>query len=237
MVSSGGFAASGEPQDAKNPQLTDRFQAQLPIHQAFSGEISTFLGQALEIAVYRALCAIPKAEFFGRFRDLDAHDDSTLYQKEEPPQHLGVNALAGDDNLDFILRDTNAGYLGIECKNIRPWLYPDREEVSETLTKCLALNCVPVIIARRVPYVSFILLSKCESYSIRTMARYSQFPGGHSPTKHAARTFSDTTISVWVINPMTGSRHSSAPLCRLLPRGHAPGSMHFATCWNRLLEA
>jgi hypothetical protein len=112
-------------------------------------------------AHWRALCLIEEAEFFGRFRDLDAHDDSTLYSKEEPPQHLGVRSLPGDVTLDFILRDLEAGYVGIECKNVRPWLYPDRDEVIETLKKCLALRCLPVIIGRRVPYVSFMLLSKC----------------------------------------------------------------------------
>lgn len=149
------------PPDAQNPKLNERFQAQHPVHAAFSGERSVRIGQALEIAVYRALCLTEEAEFFGRFRDLDAHDDSSLYSKEEPPRHLGVRALPGDLTLDFILRDPEAGYVGVECKNVRTWLYPDREEVTETLKKCLALRCLPVIIGRRVPYVSFMLLSKC----------------------------------------------------------------------------
>jgi hypothetical protein len=54
-----------------------------------------------------------------------------------------------------------AGPLGIEVKNVRNWLYPDRREIIETIRKCLILNCVPVVIARRVPYVTFALLSKC----------------------------------------------------------------------------
>src|SRR5882672_5245356 len=33
---------------------------------------------------------------FGHFNDLDAHDDSTLYQKEEPPQAVSANAMPGD---------------------------------------------------------------------------------------------------------------------------------------------
>jgi hypothetical protein len=147
--------------DAQDPQLSERFQAQHAVHSAFSGERSVRIGQALEIAVYRALCSIDEAEFFGRFKDLDAHDDSTLYSKEEPPRHLGKRSLPGDVSLDFILRDPEAGYIGVECKNVRTWLYPDRDEVTETLQKCLALRCLPVIIGRRVPYVSYMLLSKC----------------------------------------------------------------------------
>jgi hypothetical protein len=148
------------PSAAQDP-LNERFQAQLPVHQAFSGALSTRIGQTLEIAVYRVLSILDDAEFFGRFLDLDAHDDSTLYAKEEPPRHIGKYSLTGDKLLDFIIRDPKAGYLGVECKNIRSWLYPDREEITDTIRKCLALNCVPVIIARRIPYVTFMLLSKC----------------------------------------------------------------------------
>lgn len=43
------------------------------------------MGQALEIAVYRALKDQTTFDTFGAFLDLDDHDDSTLYQKEEPP--------------------------------------------------------------------------------------------------------------------------------------------------------
>jgi len=42
------------------------------------------LGQTLEIATFRAL-ADTSYDFHGRFTDLDDHDDSTPYSKEEPP--------------------------------------------------------------------------------------------------------------------------------------------------------
>jgi hypothetical protein len=103
----------------------------LPIYKACS-DISGRIGQALEIAVYRALCQIPAADFSGRFKNLDEHDDSTLYKKEEPLQHIGTRSLAGDQRLDFILRTKDAGPLGIECKNVRHWMYPHVEEISET---------------------------------------------------------------------------------------------------------
>ncbi|MFY9830963.1 MAG: hypothetical protein WCD75_15655 [Rhodoplanes sp.] len=44
---------------------------------------------------------------------------------------------------------------------MREWLYPDRKEILETLRKCLTLTTVPVIIARRTPYVSYRLLARC----------------------------------------------------------------------------
>jgi hypothetical protein len=119
------------------------------------------IGQALEIATYLALCMLPNADFSGRFRDLADHDDATLYRKEEPPQHIGTNALSGNQRLDFILRTQDGGPLGIECKNVRHWMYPHVPEIKELLRKCIALNAVPVLIARRIPFVTFTLLSRC----------------------------------------------------------------------------
>jgi hypothetical protein len=96
------------------------------------------IGQTLEIAAFRALCLVPNADFSRRFVDLDEHDDSTMYSKEEPQRHIGIRSMKGNERLDFILRTKDAGPLGIECKNVRHWMYPHVEEISETLRKCLA---------------------------------------------------------------------------------------------------
>lgn len=94
-------------------------------------------------------------DFSGRFRDLDAHDDGTMYKKEEPQQHIGTRSLKGDVRLDFILRTPDAGPLGLECKNVRHWMYPHVEEITETLDKCLSLDAIPVLIARRIHFATF----------------------------------------------------------------------------------
>jgi hypothetical protein len=140
-----------------------RYAAQLPIWQAIAKqELSMRVGQALEIATYRALLGLPPAAiFFGRFVDLEAHDDATLYSKDEPPRHIGDRTTPGKKCLDFLVQHPTAGFLGIECKNVREWLYPQQAEVKELLLKCLALDCVPVMIARRIPYVTFRLLWTC----------------------------------------------------------------------------
>jgi hypothetical protein len=124
------------------------------------GDLSHRIGQTLEIATYRALLQLQTGTFLGRFKDLDSHDDGSLYSKEEPPQHLGAYELEGQERLDFLVHHPET-WLGIECKNIREWLYPDRPEVKEAIAKCVALDCIPVIIARRIPFVTFRLLSTC----------------------------------------------------------------------------
>jgi hypothetical protein len=150
------YYAGNTPADAVNARLAEL----LPIYKACN-DIGGRIGQTLEIATYRALCQIPEGDFSGRFLDLDAHDDAKMYSKEEPPRHIGIRSLPGKASLDFILRTPDAGPLGIECKNVRHWMYPHVEELSETLAKCLALNTVPVFIARRIPFPTFTLLSKC----------------------------------------------------------------------------
>lgn len=46
-------------------------------------------------------------------------------------------------------------------KNIREWLYPDREEIRELLFKCCSLDVVPVLVARRIHYSTFSVLNYC----------------------------------------------------------------------------
>ena len=161
------------PADVSQQKLDERFQSQLPVYQQIhAGNLPKRLGQTLEIATYKALLAGPLEEFSGRYLDLDAHDDSTMYRKEEPPQHIGRRSLSGNQNLDFLVRHPTAGYLGIECKNVRVWLYPQDDDITEALQKCLALNAVPVIIARRIPYATFAVLSRCGVIMHQT---YNQF--------------------------------------------------------------
>lgn len=63
--------------------------------------------------------------------------------------------------LDFLVRHPEAGWAGIEVKNVRPWLYPDSDEVKAVLRKAVALDCIPVLIARRLPFVTFKFLNAC----------------------------------------------------------------------------
>jgi hypothetical protein len=150
------------PPDITQEKLDERFHAQLPVYRGINaGNLPMRVGHTLEIATYRALLAGTLEEFSGRFLHLEAHDDSTMYRKEEPPQHIGRRALSGNKNLDFLIRHPPAGYLGVECKNVRVWLYPHDSELKEALQKCLALDAVPVIIGRRIPYVTFVVLSRC----------------------------------------------------------------------------
>lgn len=140
-------------------ELAAKLQVIRPLWAEISKqEVTMRMGQALEIAAYRAFVQQPLFNTFGGFLDLESHDDSTLYKKEEPPSSISGRTCNG--KLDFLL--TCSGDLaGVELKNIREWLYPDRKEVRDLIQKCLALDAVPVLIGRRIPYVTFRLLNTC----------------------------------------------------------------------------
>lgn len=146
------------------PQATveRRLNDQLPVFLRLQhGDTGSRVGQCLEIAIYRALLRQDKLEHLGSFSDLNKHDDSRLYSKEEPPQEMSGNRLDGNQRLDFLVRHPEARWGGIEAKNVREWLYPDRQEITEFLGKAVALDCVPVLIGRRIPFVTFKVLSTC----------------------------------------------------------------------------
>jgi hypothetical protein len=140
-------------------QLEKRLAAQKVVHDELLKHTFTVrLGQVLEIAVYRALLETSKSAFFGGFTDLDAHDDSILYHKEEPPSLIKGALIPDGKRLDFLIV-SDQGCVGVETKNVREWLYPRSAEIRDLLLKCCAIDAIPVLVARRIPYVTARLLS------------------------------------------------------------------------------
>ena len=131
-----------------------------PIHMAtVDGVFTQRLGQALEIAVFKALQGQESMHFLGAFQDLDAHDDSSLYSKEEPPTTVSGRMMSG--KLDFLVVQGDV-IGGIEAKNTRAWVYPDSSEyLTALLRKCCAVDAVPILIARRIHYSTFSVLNPC----------------------------------------------------------------------------
>jgi hypothetical protein len=73
---------------------------------------------------------------------------------------LDGNSL-GNRRFDFVLSNPAAGWAGVEVKNKREWMYPGNKDIRELLSKALTVDAVPVLIARRIPFVTFRLLSPC----------------------------------------------------------------------------
>lgn len=118
------------------------------------------IGQALEIAVFRSLSKQTKLAFLGHYDGIDEDPDSGLYTKREPPNSMSGRAIEGKKNLDYIVMHDGV-FGGIEVKNIRPWIYPHGAEIKDLLLKCGQLDTVPILIGRRIPFVTFKLLNAC----------------------------------------------------------------------------
>jgi len=146
--------------DADPQILQDRLDVLSSLFQR-ARDITLIIGQALEIAAFRALSAQTTLPFLGHFKDLDAHDDSTRYSKLEPPSFLSGKTTPSGKQLDFILQLDKAGFVGLELKNVREWYYPARPQVREFLLKCCALDVVPVLIVRRSHISLFNVLNPC----------------------------------------------------------------------------
>ena len=138
--------------------VRQRFQEQKSVHREFQKQnLNIRIGQCLEIAILKVLRQQDVLEFFGDFPNLDDHDDSTRYGKAAPPSSLSHHRLPNNQRFDFLVRShgPEVGWAGIEDKNTRPWLYPGHDEVKALIRKAIQLNCVPVLIARRIQYTTF----------------------------------------------------------------------------------
>jgi hypothetical protein len=93
------------------------------------------------------------------------------YQHIAPPSSIGGKKIEGKGKLDFVTFPTGLT-AGIELKNVRQWVYPDTPEVKDLLRKCCDLDCIPVLIARRIPFITFRLLNATGAVLHQT---YNQF--------------------------------------------------------------
>lgn len=54
----------------------------------------------------------------------------------------------------FVIHKSTHTPIGIEAKNMREWIYPASEEVWRAIARACTLECLPVIIARKISYIS-----------------------------------------------------------------------------------
>ena len=87
------------------------------------------------------------------------NDDSTLYSKIEPRSVSGHKSSSGI--VDFVVTTPDGIRGAIEVKNTRKWIYPKSSEIKQLLQKALDLDAVPILIARRIAFVTFYVLNWC----------------------------------------------------------------------------
>ena len=91
--------------------------------------------------------------------------------------------------LDFIIIQGKI-VAGIEVKNVRPWIYPDSSKyLFDLLKKCCAISAVPVLIARRIHYSTFSVLSRCGASFTRPSISFIHTRKPHSLLKRVGGSF------------------------------------------------
>jgi len=107
------------------------------VHKSIT-ERKELCGDVLEQIVDAALERSGVASFLSRFPDQNL-----------PP----------DRPLDFVVEIAGVKWGG-ELKNLREWLYPDSLEIWSAISKCCELNAVPLLITRKLPYVTYLFFGK-----------------------------------------------------------------------------
>jgi hypothetical protein len=147
----------------------------VPVYRATTNPVFTAsLGDPLEIAVFKILRALRQADrrlnFLGAF-DLSARNENGRYPKTQPPVSLNDSTLSGPP--DFVMyHPTSSEAALIECKNLREWLYPSSGEIKELVAKALICDMTPILVARRLPYITKVAL--CEPAGIIAHETYNQ---------------------------------------------------------------
>jgi hypothetical protein len=146
------YALPNAPPDWIAERIERQFEVlRLTLDNNFSHRV----GDALEIAVFRALAASP-LNSLGGFRGLTPEPTMRALRKEEPPSIFKGRELQGNKRFDFLIG--SHVWAGVECKNIREWLYPDRDEIKHMIQKSIELDMPPILIGRRIPFVTRRLL-------------------------------------------------------------------------------
>ncbi|MBV9989895.1 MAG: hypothetical protein JOZ72_01265 [Alphaproteobacteria bacterium] len=124
--------------------------------QTIDPQFTAGLGDPLEIALFKILRLMRQQNrrcvFFGSF-DLSCRNAAARYPKTEPTTDIAEVILDGPP--DFLLFEPNSNEWAIvECKNVREWIYPSSALIKTLLAKALAANMTPILVARRLPFIT-----------------------------------------------------------------------------------
>ncbi len=131
-----------------------------PLYRAASGT-TEFCGDVLETLVDKALSACP-----GMIR---------LGKPGETFNNYWIDGKRFDNNppLDHVVYYRERGLsLGLEDKNWREWIYPNDALIPTLLRKCLQNGYVPILITRKLPYLSRLFFKQVGALGFETHFMY-----------------------------------------------------------------
>ena len=96
-----------------------------------------------------------------RFRPVRFKTQEPLQQGGAALPHRGPRNTRGTVGSTSSICIAPRGSLVSRQKASVEWIYPDADEIKGLLVKCVALDCVPILVARRFPRATFDVLGEC----------------------------------------------------------------------------
>ena len=138
------------------PVIDERLKVLAPLYQSTLGSFSNLVGDALEIVTEKCLAAVQTGSgryaYQGHFMLDQPKDKHGRYAKTQPPK--SINSSQTNKEADFLQFGYESGAVCIECKNYREWIYPHNPVVKELIVKSVELECIPLLVARRIHYTT-----------------------------------------------------------------------------------
>jgi len=134
--------------------------------KAFQGWRSMFLkfvqnenlcGNILEKMIADTVIASEEYSMIGAGPEFNSVGDLVKLPGSEILAYDGKKIYKYDSKsgFDVFVIDKNNGIpIGIEAKNIREWLYPASVEIWRTVARACTLECLPVIVSRKISYIA-----------------------------------------------------------------------------------
>lgn len=118
---------------------------------------SEYCGHMLEKIIFDSVLQTGKYHVLGSAPGYGEDGNLVKSAGSEILDYQGKRIYKGDSGSGFDLfiihKSTNTP-IGIEAKNIREWIYPASEEVWRAIARACTLECLPVLVARKISFIS-----------------------------------------------------------------------------------
>lgn len=122
-----------------------------------TAQINEYCGYVLEKIIFDAALKSDKYHIIGSGPCYDGKDKLFKAKGSEILSYQGNTIYKAEKGAGFDLflihKATNTP-ISIEAKNIREWIYPASAEVWRTIARACTLNCLPVLIARKISFIA-----------------------------------------------------------------------------------
>jgi hypothetical protein len=123
----------------------------------WASQRSEYCGYMLEKIIFDAVLETDKYHVLGSAPIYGADGKLMKTSGSEILTYQGQDVYKAESGAGFdlfVIHKASHTPIGIEAKNVRDWIYPASEEVWRAIARACTMECLPVIIARKISYIS-----------------------------------------------------------------------------------